>query len=73
MKATLRKKLDSFVARLEDLNHLLAAETATKDMEQFKKLSREHSELSNVVFLYENYLQAERDARVPATWPPTRR
>jgi peptide chain release factor 1 len=58
----LRKKLDSFVGRLEELNHLLAAESATKDMEQFKKLSREHSELSSVVLLYESYLQAERDA-----------
>ena len=62
MKATLRKKLDSFVVRLEELNHLLSAESATKDMEQFKKLSREHAELSSVVFLYESYRQAERDA-----------
>jgi peptide chain release factor 1 len=62
VKATLRKKLDSFVARLEELNHLLAAESATKDMEQFKKLSREHSELSNIASLYASYLQAERDA-----------
>ena len=61
MKATLRKKLDSLVGRLEELNHLLAAESATKDMEQFKKLSREHSELSSVVSLYEDYRQAERD------------
>jgi peptide chain release factor 1 len=62
VKATLRKKLDSFVVRLEELNHLLSAESATKDMEQFKKLSREHAELSSVVFLYESYRQAERDA-----------
>jgi peptide chain release factor 1 len=62
VKATLRKKLDTLVGRLDDLNHLLAAETATKDMEQFRKLSREHSELSNVVALYESYRQAERDA-----------
>jgi len=62
VKATLRKKLHSFVARLDELNHLLAAEDAAKDMEQFKKLSREHFELSRVVSLYQNYLQAERDA-----------
>jgi len=62
VKATLRKKLETLVGRLDDLNHLLAAETATKDMEQFRKLSREHSELSNVVSLYESYRQAERDA-----------
>jgi peptide chain release factor 1 len=58
----LRAKLDSMVGRLGDLNALLAAENATRDMEQFRKLSREHSELSDLVSLYENYRQAERDA-----------
>jgi peptide chain release factor 1 len=58
----LRAKLDSMVGRLGDLNALLAAENATKNMEQFRKLSREHSELSDVVSLYESYRQAERDA-----------
>jgi len=58
----LRIKLDSLVGRLGDLNNLLAAENATKDMEQFKRLSREHAEVSDVVALFQDYLQAERDA-----------
>jgi peptide chain release factor 1 len=58
----LRTKLDSLVGRLGDLNGLLAAENATRDMEQFKRLSREHSEVSSVVSLFQSYLQAERDA-----------
>jgi peptide chain release factor 1 len=58
----LRAKLDSLVGRLEDLNGLLAAENATKNLEQFRKLSREHSELSHIVSLYERWVQAERDA-----------
>jgi peptide chain release factor 1 len=58
----LRAKLDSMVGRLGELDALLAAENATRDMEQFRKLSREHSELSALVSLYENYRQAERDA-----------
>jgi len=62
VKAALRAKLDSLVGRLEELNHLLAAENAARDMDQFRKLSREHSELSSIVSLYENYRQAERDA-----------
>ena len=62
MKPTLRAKLDSMVGRLNDLNGLLASENATRDMEQFKKLSREHSELSTLTSLYQNYCQAERDA-----------
>jgi peptide chain release factor 1 len=58
----LRAKLDRMVGRLGDLNGLLAAENATRDMEQFRNLSREHSELSELVSLYEKYRQAERDA-----------
>src|SRR5207249_8328264 len=62
VKPTLRTKLDSLVGRLEDLNGLLAAEGATRDLEQFRKLSREHSELTGIVALYERFRQAERDA-----------
>ena len=62
MNPRLRIKLDSMVGRLGDLNNLLAAENATRDMEQFKRLSREHAEVSDVVALFQDYLQAERDA-----------
>jgi peptide chain release factor 1 len=58
----LRTKLDSLVGRLGDLDNLLASENATKDMEQFKRLSREHSEVSDVVSLFHEYRQAEGDA-----------
>jgi peptide chain release factor 1 len=58
----LRTKLDSMVGRLGELNALLAAETATKDMEQFKRLSREHAEVSDVVALFQQYREAEGDA-----------
>jgi len=62
VKPTLRAKLDSLVGRLNDLNGLLASENATRDMEQFRRLSREHAELSTLVSLYESYLKSERDA-----------
>ena len=62
MKATLRAKLDSLVGRLEALNGLLAAENATRDMDAFRRLSREQAEVSAVVSLFQDYLQAERDA-----------
>ena len=62
MKDSLRVKLDSLAARLEDVNRLLAAEDATRDMEQFKRLSREHAEIGELVGLYERYRKAERDA-----------
>ena len=62
MNPRLRAKLDSLVGRLGDLERLLAAENATRDMEQFRRLSREHSEVSSITSLYEAYRQAERDA-----------
>ncbi|MBV8030381.1 MAG: peptide chain release factor 1 [Betaproteobacteria bacterium] len=62
MKPTLRSKLDSLVGRLDELNRLLAAEDATKNLDEFRKLSREHSEVSSVVALFQDYLQVERDA-----------
>ena len=62
MKPALRAKLDSLVGRLSDINSALALESATRDMEQYKKLSREHAELSGLVSLYERWLQSERDA-----------
>ena len=62
MNPRLRTKLDQMVGRLGDLNALLAAENATKDMEQFKRLSREHAEVSDVVALFQQYRQAEGDA-----------
>ena len=62
MNPRLRTKLDSLVGRLDDLNRLLAEENATKDMEQFKRLSREHAEVSDVVTLFQSYLRAEGDA-----------
>ena len=62
MKPALRTKLEAMVERLRDLDRLLAAEDATKDLEQFKRLSREHSELTGIVSLYERWAGAERDA-----------
>jgi peptide chain release factor 1 len=62
LKQSLRAKLDSLAQRLEELNRLLSAENAARDMDEFRRLSREHSELSGVIGLYGRYQQAERDA-----------
>jgi len=62
VKPSLRNKLDRHIGRLEELNRLLAEEDAAKNMEQFRRLSREYAELSDLVALYERYRQAERDA-----------
>ena len=62
MNPALRTKLDGLATRLEELNRLLSAENATRDMGEFKKFSREHSELTSLGALYGRYQQAERDA-----------
>ena len=62
MNNSLRARLESLASRLDELNRLLAAENATRDLEQFKRLSREHAELSDLSSLYERYRQAENDA-----------
>jgi peptide chain release factor 1 len=62
VKPSLRTKLDSHVRRLEELNRLLAAEDATKDLQKFRSLSREHAELTGLVGLYDDYRKAEGDA-----------
>ncbi|HSU77135.1 MAG TPA: peptide chain release factor 1 [Burkholderiales bacterium] len=61
MKSTLRAKLDSLVARRAELDRLLAAEDATRDLERFRSQSREHAELSGIVALYDEYRKAEGD------------
>src|SRR3954468_11798172 len=62
MKASLRARLEQLASRLEELDRLLSEETATKDMDSFRKLGREHSELSAVVGLYSSFRTAESDA-----------
>ncbi|MBK8063399.1 MAG: peptide chain release factor 1 [Betaproteobacteria bacterium] len=62
MKESLRSKLEQLASRLAELDRLLSSEEATRDMDSFRKLSREHSELTGVVGLYERYRQAEGDA-----------
>ena len=62
MKASLRAKLEQLASRLQELDSLLAEETAAGDMDRFRKLSREHSELSSVVGLYVAFRQSESDA-----------
>ena len=61
MKPSIAAKLQSLTRRLAEVGDLLSSEAATRDMEQFRRLSREHSELTPVVELYEKYAQVESD------------
>ncbi len=63
MKQSIRDKLESLVGRLDELDRILADGEATKDMEHYRKLTREHAELVPVVELYKSWQQNEADWR----------
>ena len=52
MKASIASKLAQLSARLEELNALLSSEHATRDIDSYRRLSREHAEIAPVVELY---------------------
>jgi len=62
MKQSIRDKLEHLTGRLDELDRVLASGEATRDMDQYRKLTREHSELGPVVALYQTFRQTE------ATW-----
>jgi hypothetical protein len=61
MKASLSTKLTQLAARLHELDGLLAAEDVTRDLDRFRALSREHSEITPVVTLYRDWQGADND------------
>jgi peptide chain release factor 1 len=63
MKPSIARKLEQLSGRLEELNALLASGEATRDMDNFRRLTREHAEIQPVVELYQAYNQSERDAQ----------
>jgi peptide chain release factor 1 len=61
MKPSIAAKLAQLSGRLEELNRLLASENATSDMDNYRKLTREHAEIGPVVELYHQYVKSEGD------------
>jgi len=54
-------KLDHLAERLVEINQLLMQEGSTANMDNYRKLNREHAELTPVVELYHRYQQAQTD------------
>jgi peptide chain release factor 1 len=61
MKPTIASKLAQLSARLEELNALLSSEDITRDLDNYRKLTREHAEIDPVVELFHAYQKSERD------------
>ena len=56
-------KLFQLADRLEELNSLLMQEDVTSDLDNYRKLTREHAELGPLVALYAAYTQSDNDAK----------
>ncbi len=61
MKDTMRAKLAQLARRLDDIDAALARQDAARDMDQFRRLSRERADIEPVVARYHEYARAQAD------------
>ncbi|WP_313166542.1 peptide chain release factor 1 [Massilia oculi] len=61
MKPSMLFKLDQLANRLVELDELLMSEGATANMDSYRKMTREHAELSPLVAVYRQYQGALED------------
>jgi peptide chain release factor 1 len=61
MKASIVNKLQSLVDRLAELDRQLADPAIVNDMDNYRKVTREHAEISPVVALFNEFRKAEND------------
>ncbi|MCL2297319.1 MAG: peptide chain release factor 1 [Proteobacteria bacterium] len=63
MKTSLKQKLQQLENRLTEIDALLSQPDAAGDMNRFRELSKERSDIEPVVALYRDYRRAEDDWR----------
>jgi peptide chain release factor 1 len=61
MKNFLRHQLERYAQRLVELDFLLSREDIMGDMAQYRTISREHAEVTQIAGRYARYLQREAD------------
>ena len=61
MKSFLRHQLERYAQRLGELDFLLSREDIMSDMAQYRTISREHAEVTQIAGRYERYRQREAD------------
>ena len=59
MKPSMQKKLAALSDRIQELNGLLISETITNDMDQYRKITKEHSDVTPIVDEYLAYKKNE--------------
>jgi peptide chain release factor 1 len=62
MKSSIALKLEQLVRRLGELTRLLSGEDVVRDLDSYRRLTREHAEITPVAELYQSFKQAEADA-----------
>jgi peptide chain release factor 1 len=63
MKPSMLAKLDQLTHRLAELDELLMQPDVTSNMDNYRKMTREHAELGPLVALYGEYTQADNDVK----------
>ena len=61
MKPSMIRKLASLSERLDELDRLMSSEGITNDMDNYRKITREHSEITPIVEQYRAYELGEAD------------
>ena len=61
MKPSMIKKLATLSERLDELNRLLSSEGATSNMDNYRKLTQEHAEITPIVEQFRAFEQSEAD------------
>lgn len=67
MKSSMRAKLEHLDARLAELNTILMQEDSTKDMDVYRKLTREHADISAIVEQFGLYKRLRKMPKLPLT------
>ena len=63
MKPSMIRKLATLSERLEELNRLMSSEGATNNMDNYRKITQEHAEITPIVEQYHAFEQAEADIK----------
>ena len=63
MKPSMLRKLATLSERLEELNRLMSSEGVTNNMDNYRKITQEHAEITPIVVQYHVFEQAEKDIK----------
>jgi len=61
MKSSIRQRLEQLADRLAEVDALLGTQEAARDMDAFRRMNKERSDIAEVVDLFAAYRQAEND------------